>query len=61
MIRGVQATEDKNAAMAQAERTQAKARLAERLINGLSGEFARWTATIKELSLAEGQYLLIIR
>lgn len=40
--------------MAQAERTAAKAKLAERLINGLSGEFQRWTATIKQISAAEG-------
>jgi len=40
--------------MAQAERTAGKARLADRLINGLAGEFQRWTATIKQFTLAEG-------
>jgi len=40
--------------MAQAEKTAMKAKLAERLINGLSGEFQRWSATIKELSSTEG-------
>lgn len=54
----LQATEDKNAAMAQAEKTSAKAKLAERLISGLSGEFQRWTVTIKELTEAEGQSIL---
>ena len=52
----VQATEDKNAAVAQAEKTAARARLADRLINGLSGEFARWTETIKKMSEAEGNH-----
>ena len=49
-----QATEDKNAAMAQAERTASKAKLADRLINGLAGEFQRWTQTIKQMTTAEG-------
>ena len=51
----LQATEDKNAAMAQAEKTSNKAKLADRLISGLSGEFQRWTVTIKELTEAEGR------
>ena len=51
----MQATEDKNAAVAQAEKTAAKARLAERLISGLAGEFQRWTATIGQLAQAEGR------
>ena len=51
---GAQATEDKNAAMAQAERTANKAKLADRLINGLAGEFQRWTQTIKQMTIAEG-------
>ena len=41
--------------MAQAERTANKAKLADRLINGLAGEFQRWTQTIKQFSLAEGK------
>ena len=41
--------------MAQAERTSAKAKLAERLITGLSGEFQRWTVTIRELTGSEGK------
>ena len=49
-----QATEDKNAAIAQAERTANKAKLADRLINGLAGEFQRWTQTIKQMTIAEG-------
>ena len=53
-----QATEDKNTAVAQAERTAAKAKLADRLINGLSSEFARWTATIEQFAVAEGKLRL---
>ena len=41
--------------MAQAERTAAKAKLADRLINGLSSEFARWTGTIEQFAVAEGK------
>ncbi len=41
--------------MAQAEKTSNKAKLADRLISGLSGEFQRWTVTIKELTEAEGR------
>lgn len=41
------ATEDKNAAVAAADKTETKAKLADRLINGLSGENKRWSATIK--------------
>lgn len=41
--------------MAQAEKTSTKAKLADRLITGLSGEFQRWTTTIKELAGSEGK------
>eukprot|EP00201_Polytomella_parva_P017476 CAMPEP_0175071536 /NCGR_PEP_ID=MMETSP0052_2-20121109/19298_1 /TAXON_ID=51329 ORGANISM="Polytomella parva, Strain SAG 63-3" /NCGR_SAMPLE_ID=MMETSP0052_2 /ASSEMBLY_ACC=CAM_ASM_000194 /LENGTH=4543 /DNA_ID=CAMNT_0016338719 /DNA_START=12 /DNA_END=13643 /DNA_ORIENTATION=- len=51
----MKATEDKNAAMAQAERTGRKAQLAERLINGLSGENTRWNIEIKRLEEVEGR------
>ena len=51
----MQATEDKNAAVAQAEKTGRKAALAERLISGLSGERARWTDTVEKLKVAEGR------
>ncbi len=51
----MKATEDKNAAMAQAERTARKAQIAERLINGLSGENTRWGAEIKRLEVLEGK------
>lgn len=50
----LQATQDKNAAVAQAERTSNKAKLAERLISGLAGEFRRWTKNIQEFAVAEG-------
>ena len=51
---GMQATEDKNTAMAQAEKTAGKAALAERLISNLAGENQRWNASIHEFAAAEG-------
>ncbi len=50
----LQATEDKNNAIAQAEKTATKAKLADRLINGLSGENKRWNETITKFGVAEG-------
>ena len=50
----MQATEDKNAAVAQADRTAAKASLAERLISNLAGENQRWNVSIREFAAAEG-------
>ncbi|GBF97683.1 flagellar outer dynein arm heavy chain beta [Raphidocelis subcapitata] len=50
----MKATEDKNAAIAQAERTSRKAGLADRLVNGLSGENKRWSETIRTLEGQEG-------
>ena len=52
-----QATEDKNNAIAQAEKTATKAKLADRLINGLSGENKRWNETIAKFGVAEGGIL----
>lgn len=49
----MKATEDKNAAIAQAEKTQRKAGLADRLVNGLSGENKRWSETIAKMGVAE--------
>jgi len=49
------ATEDKNNAIAQAEKTGRKASLADRLINGLSGENKRWNETINMLAAKEGR------
>jgi dynein heavy chain, axonemal len=51
----MKATADKNAAIAQAEKTGRKAQLADRLINGLSGENARWNAEIKRMESVEGK------
>lgn len=51
----MKATVDKNNAIAQAEKTQRKAGLADRLINGLSGENARWGAEIKRMEAVEGK------
>ena len=53
----MQATEDKNNAIAQAEKTATKAKLADRLINGLSGENKRWNETIAKFGVAEGEQL----
>ena len=50
----LQATEEKNAAVLQAEKTAGKARLAERLISGLAAEFQRWSTNIEEFAAAEG-------
>lgn len=50
----MQATEDKNNAIAQAEKTANKAKLADRLINGLSGEYKRWNETITKFGIQEG-------
>ena len=50
----MQATEDKNAAVAQADKTASKAALAERLISNLAGENQRWNASILEFAAAEG-------
>lgn len=47
----MKATEDKNNAIAQAEKTARKAGLADRLINGLSGENKRWTEEIKKFEV----------
>eukprot|EP00741_Cyanophora_paradoxa_P016051 tig00000042_g15496.t1 len=47
------ATEEKNAAMAVAEKTQQRADIAQRLVNGLSDEKVRWTQTIEQFSKIE--------
>ena len=49
-----QATADKNAAVAQADKTSAKAALAQRLIANLAGENHRWTLGIGSFAAAEG-------
>ncbi|KAL4450636.1 hypothetical protein ABPG77_000992 [Micractinium sp. CCAP 211/92] len=50
----MRATEDKNAAVAAAERTASKAALAQRLITGLASEYARWTESIEKMASTEG-------
>ena len=49
------ATEDKNNAIAAAEKTQNKANLADRLVNGLSGENKRWGEAITSFGVAEAK------
>jgi dynein heavy chain len=39
----------------QAEKTTRKAQLADRLVNGLSGENRRWSETIKKMDVAGGK------
>ena len=51
----MKATEDKNSAIATAEKTQRKADLADRLVNGLSGENKRWGLEIEKFGVAEGK------
>ena len=51
----MKATVDKNNAIAQADKTQRKAQLAERLINGLSGENTRWNIEIKRMEATESK------
>lgn len=55
-----QATQEKNSAVAQAEKTASKARLAERLISGLGAEFQRWSQNIEEFSVAEGETVSLL-
>eukprot|EP00879_Flechtneria_rotunda_P029616 GHRR01032042.1.p1 GENE.GHRR01032042.1~~GHRR01032042.1.p1 ORF type:complete len:1612 (+),score=608.41 GHRR01032042.1:122-4837(+) len=53
----MKATEDKNVAIAQAEKTGRKAQLADRLVNGLSGENKRWGQTIKKMEVTGGKLI----
>ena len=55
MSLNLQATEDKNSAIAQADKTATKAKLADRLINGLAGEFKRWSDAIHQFAIAESE------
>ena len=50
-----EATEEKNKAIAQAEKTQRKADLADRLINGLASERQRWGETVQRFIAQEGR------
>lgn len=49
----MKATEDKNQAIAAAEKTQRKADMADRLVNGLSGENKRWNESISQFEIME--------
>eukprot|EP00899_Mesostigma_viride_P009330 jgi/Mesvir1/18399/Mv14277-RA.1 len=49
----MRATEDKNAAIATAEKTKTKVDLADRLVNGLSGENKRWNESIELFGIME--------
>ena len=53
----MKATEDKNKAIAQADKTASKKALADRLINGLSGERVRWGESIEEFNAMEGKLI----
>ena len=49
----MRATEEKNAAVAAADKTARKALLADKLVNGLSGENVRWRASIERFEALE--------
>ena len=51
----MKATEDKNKAIAQADKTASKKALADRLINGLAGERVRWGESIEKYNIMEGK------
>ena len=51
------ATQEKNDAIASAEKTQRKADMATRLVNGLADENVRWTEAVKSFDQQEAQYV----
>ena len=51
------ATNEKNEAIAAADKTQRKANLATRLVNGLADENVRWTEAVKSFDAQEAQYV----
>jgi dynein heavy chain len=51
------ATQEKNEAIASAEKTQRKADMATRLVNGLADENVRWTEAVKSFDQQEAQYV----
>ena len=51
------ATQEKNDAIAAADKTQKKAEMAKRLVNGLADENVRWTEAVKSFDVQEAQYV----
>ncbi len=51
------ATQEKNDAIASAEKTQRKADMATRLVNGLADENVRWTEAVKSFDQQEAQFV----
>jgi len=51
------ATAEKNEAIAAAEKTQGKANMADRLVNGLADEKIRWTNSIAQFEITETNYV----
>jgi dynein heavy chain len=51
------ATQEKNDAIASAEKTQRKADMATRLVNGLADENVRWTEAVKSFDQQESQFV----
>ena len=51
------ATQEKNDAIAAAEKTQRKADMATRLVNGLADENVRWTESVKSFDVQEAKYV----
>jgi dynein heavy chain len=53
----VPATNEKNEAIAAADKTQRKANLATRLVNVLADENVRWTEAVKSFDAQEAQFV----
>ena len=51
------ATEEKNEAVAQAEKTQSRADMADRLVNGLADEKIRWTNSVESFGIQERRFV----
>jgi dynein heavy chain len=51
------ATEEKNEAIAKAEKTQSKANMADRLVNGLADEKVRWSESVQSFDVQERKFV----
>ena len=52
-----EATAEKNEAVAQAEKTQMRASMADRLVNGLADEKVRWSKAVESFGVQEAQFV----
>jgi dynein heavy chain len=53
----MEATAEKNEAIAQAEKTQSRANMADRLVNGLADEKVRWTDSVQSFGIQEKKFV----